>query len=488
MHIKPPALLLGALIGALGPSLSLARDSGPAAAAPRGAVAAPLQIGVDPRVELAAAMARLAGFPEYQGHGIAAYDRAVDAHFQAFRDHPSIAALRALRETHGIAYNAVVEAALAAMPDWSGAAIPLAPWPATLDARWDAASLQAFFDATRAFQRDSGATAFFAGQRALQAQAEASVRANLQQRLDLDWYLTQVPPQAVGRFTVIPGLLDGLNSYAARIGDTVYGVLATPAFRDGDPITYPADAQLSLLVHEFHHSFLNPWVDRHAGVLSGPAERLFAVVGKRMQELAYGSPRILLYETLVRANTIRYLRSHGEAAVLKRVLDEDRGKGFPWTPALADLLDATAAAHPRLDGDVPARVAALLDDWARDNGARIDAERQRLDAERTQALARGPQLETLSPAEGAVAAAGGAVLELRFDRPMDGRIAIFGDVPKVTGKPQWDGEKRTLRIPVLLEAGARYRLLLNNDGDGGFASADGGKLTPRVWTFAAMEP
>ena len=75
------------------------------------------------------------------------------------------------------------------------------------------------------------------------------------------------------------------------------------------------------------------------------------------------------------------------------------------------------------------------------------------------------------------------MLELHFDRAMDGRIAIFGDVPKIAGKPAWDDAKRVLRIPVVLEAGARYRMRLNGDGEGGFASDAGERLAPRDWTF-----
>ena len=477
-------LLLGVLLGALAPATALAGGTVPATAAVPQAV----EVRVDPRVELAAVMARLAGFEEYQARGIEAYDRAVDAHFAPFRDHPSIAALRKLREQRRIAYNAVVEAGLAgASSDWSPV-VPLAPRPDSLDPRWDAASLRGFLQAARRFERDTGARAFFASQRALHAEAEARIRANLQQRLDLRWYARQLPAQGIRRFVVVPGLLDGLNSYAVRVGDTVYGVLATPTIRAGEAIDYPADAQLALLVHEFHHVYMNPWVDARMDVLAAPAQRLFDIVAPTMRDLAYGEPRILLYESLVRANTLRYLRHHGEDAVLRRATAEDQGKGFPWTPALADLLDAAdAAGTARFDAGTAAAVATLLDDWAADNGARIVAEQQRLAAEQARILAQGPQLTALLPAEGARLAGGDSVLELHFDRPMDGRIAIFGDVPPVTGKPAWDEAKQVLRIPVRLEAGARYRLLLNSEADGGFASRDGEKLAPRSWTFSATE-
>lgn len=474
-------LLLGVLLGALAPATAPASGIGSATAA----VPQAIEVRVDPRVELAAVMARLAGFEEYQARGIEAYDRAVDAHFAPFRGHPAVATLRALREQRRIAYNAVVEAGLmGASSDWSPA-LPLAPWPDSLDPRWDGASLRSFLQAAKRFERDTGARAFFAGQRAVHAEVEARIRANLQQRLDLRWYAQRLPAQGIHHFVVVPGLLDGLNSYAVRVGDTVYGVLATPTIRAGEAIDYPADAQLALLVHEFHHVYLNPWVDDSMGVLAAPAQRLFDVVAPTMRGLAYGEPRILLYESLVRANTLSYLRQHGEEAVLRRAIAEDQGKGFPWTPALADLLDtAEAAGKPRFDAGTAPAVAALLDDWAADNGARIVAEQQRLAAEQARVLTQGPQLTTLSPAEGARLAAGDSVLELHFDRPMDGRIAIFGDVPTVTGKPAWDEAKQVLRIPVRLEAGARYRLLLNSESDGGFTSRAGEKLSPRSWTFS----
>lgn len=480
MHTIRHGLLLAALLAPLTPASALARATAPATAAAPQAI----EVRVDPRVELAAVMARLAGFEEYQGRGIEAYDRAVDAHFAPYRDHPSIATLRTLREQRGIAYNAVVEAGLAGAPDDWSPVVPLSPRPDGLDPRWDAASLRTFLQAAKRFERDTGARAFFAGQRAVHAEAEARIRANLGQRLDLGWYLRQLPVQSIRHFVVVPGLLDGLNSYAVRMGDTVYGVLGTPTVRAGEAIEYPADAQLALLVHEFHHVYLNPWVDAQMDVLAAPAQRLFDVVAPTMRGLAYGEPRILLYESLVRANTLRYLRHHGEEAVLRRTTAEDQGKGFPWTPALAELLDtADAGEKPHFDAGTAAAIGALLDDWAAGNGARIAAEQQRLADEQARLLAQGPQLTARMPAEGSRLEAGDSVLELRFDRPMDGRIAIFGDVPPVTGKPAWDAAKQVLRIPVRLEAGARYRLLLNSEQDGGFTSQAGEKLIPQTWTF-----
>ena len=71
----------------------------------------------------------------------------------------------------------------------------------------------------------------------------------------------------------------------------------------------------------------------------------------------------------------------------------------------------------------------------------------------------------------------------RFSRPLV-TVTSRLSAATVTGKPAWDEAKQVLRIPVRLEAGARYRLLLNSESDGGFTSRAGEKLSPRSWTFS----
>jgi hypothetical protein len=164
------------------------------------------------------------------------------------------------------------------------------------------------------------------------------------------------------------------------------------------------------------------------------------------------------------------------------VLAEDRGKGFPWTPALADLLEAGSDA--RFDAETAGRVAGLLAAWGRDDGAMVVAEEARLAEAERMRLAQGPQIVALVPANGGVAAAGDTVLEIHFDRPMSGGMAVFGDVPETTGSPAWDDGKQVLRIPVRLAAGSRFVLYLNNEETAGFRSTEGEALVPREWRFS----
>lgn len=452
-----------------------------------------ITVKVDPRVELVTVMARLAGFEEYQAPGIASYDEAVKQHFARFSAHPSIALLRQLRDQRGIAYNAPIELALAADPGNWKPQVKLSPWPDFLDKRWDAASARSFLAAAGRFERDTGAKAFFASQQPLYDQVKAAVAGNLSRRLETDWYRVQMPERRITRFTVIPALLAGPNSYGPHLRyldghEEVFGVLATPAHHAGEAIEYPADPQLSLLVHEFHHSYMNPWADQQAAVLMPAAEQLFTAVQARMKELAYGEARIMLYESLVRANTIRYLRRHSEDAVLARVMSEDQDKGFPWTPALADLLDSLDHGQgPAFDAGTARSIAAFLNDWGRDNGARVVAEQERLAAVAKARLAQGPQILKFVPAQDATVGTDVQLLEVHFDRAMAPSLAIFGDTPEIAGKPSWDETRRILRLPVKLSPGARYHLYFNGGDSTKMQSADGETLVPREWRFQVRE-
>jgi hypothetical protein len=68
--------------------------------------------------------------------------------------------------------------------------------------------------------------------------------------------------------------------------------------------------------------------------------RIFALVAGEMRKQAYGSWRIMAYESLVRAVTIRYVRQrHGDAAA-DRLAREDGERAFHWTDELAGELGA----------------------------------------------------------------------------------------------------------------------------------------------------
>lgn len=451
--------------------------------------ASEVEFRVDARVEIASVLCRLAGFEEFQDPRLPAYDEAVNLHFAPYRNHPSVRLLAQLHKQRGIAYNAALELALLAEDDvsWSPR-LPLRPLPAFLDNRWDPRSAARFLQAARRFALDSGAPAFFRGQAAAHSAIASIYATHLAPAIDLAWYRAHFSVPGGTVFRVLPAPLAGPNSYGTALQFPagrleLAALLALPKVRPGEALDLPESSSLQLVVHEFCHPFVNPWVDAHSSVLRAPAETLFREVGKVASANAYTRWNVLLYESLVRAATLRYLQDHNQHAAARISLKDDRLKGFWWTDELATLLSPQPGG---LDSHLPA-ITALFGRWAANTATLIAAKQAEVERAEQARLRQGPQIASLSPAEGATAsAAATTLLEIRFDRPMARSVSLFGDVPTVTGKPSWDDSATLLRIPVSLQPGRKYVLYLNKEGEeGGFRSQAGERLQPRTWSFTA---
>jgi hypothetical protein len=449
-----------------------------------------VEVGIDPRVELVAIVCRLAGYEEFQPAGIAGYDTAVESHFRNFARHPAVELARTLRSSSGLAYNAPIEAALIATPDTWAPRVALDPWPDSLDARWNATSLRSFLQALAAFSRDAKAHAFFATHQPLYELIETQLRDRINAAIDLNWYQQQFGVPEKVSFRLVPSLLQGGNNFSAHVPDPqgaieIVATIGTPRFGPEDAIEYPVDQVLSLLVHEYAHAFVNPWVDRRRDRLQPSVSKIYDAVATQMTRNAYGSWIILAYESLVRANTIRFFQDHASKRVADGLIRADQELGFWWTDELAALLAGPNGAQPRID-QAEAAIFELFERWARAPKRSIDSQRRAHERAERARLRQGPQIKKLIPAHDArsVSSQIGA-LEIHFDRPMTPETMVLGDVPEVVGAPTWERGGTILRVPVKLEPGRSYVMHLNSDesGDEGFRSQQGELLVPRTWRF-----
>ena len=478
---KSARAVLGVIVLALGCG---------AIAGPSVATGPAFTVRVDPRVELCAVICRLAGLPEFRNVGIEDYDRAVQAHFGGFTNHPSVEVVRKLHRSRRIGYNAPVGLALAADPKTFTPRVKLNPLPRWLDSRWTSASAREFLAALGKFAEDTQATQFFAGQTAMWRAAESNLKDGIGARLDLDWFERQFGVTTNTHFTIVPGLLNGPQNYGCEVqlaDGTIelIAVVATPKSVSGAPISYPIEPMMRLVVHEFSHSFVNPWVDANAKHLDRAARKLFDPVEPAMRKQAYGTARIMIYESIVRANTIRYFLDHGEVASARACVDSDCAGSFYWTEELASVLCEAPQSTPRFPGTADA-VFKFFEAWGNAAEQRLAAVKSRREAAERERLARGPQIVKAIPADGDQQVdAGLSMLELHFDRPMDGGMSVFGDPPEISGKPAWNDEKKVLKIPVKLRAGQSYQMWLNKSEEtrGGFRSAAGEPLAFRPWRF-----
>lgn len=468
------------------------------AAAPAGDAASQLVITVDPRVELTSIVFRLAGNPEYRKGHVEAYNEAVDEHFGDFADHETVALARRLRAERGISYNAVPQLALH-LTDVASCAerVPFDPLPPRLDDRWDPASASGFAAALCRFARDTDFAAFRESHAELYAETEARMRTLMEDQGILTWFDRFFGPRDGSAFHLELALLNGPNNYGASVllpdGEEFHSVLGVWETDDAGLPSFRPDV-LSTIVHEFTHSYTNPLIDDHADALAGAGEALFAHVADAMTRQAYGTWRITLYESLVRACTIRWVETVKGADLGRRLRKFESRRSFYWVDDLADLMaeyEGDRATYPDLAAFMP-RVVEFFDAWALEAEERIAAVHAAWDEAERLAAAKAPRIVSIDPPDGAV----GVDPALReivivFDRTMMNpgwSVMVRGDGthPKTTSVA-YDEGCTVFRMQVELQPGTTYSYGLNSPGGGGFRDTDGNRLMPVDVEFATSD-
>ncbi|MCY2990025.1 MAG: DUF4932 domain-containing protein [Planctomycetota bacterium] len=191
----------------------------------------------------------------------------------------------------------------------------------------------------------------------------------------------------------------------------------------------------------------------------------------------------MLYESLVRACTIRYLRRHqGPLAAWWRT-KEDESRQFRWVGDLANLLgeyEEQRDKYPTLEAFAP-QIVTFFNNQA-DKAAQTPKPKS----------PAAPRVVSVGPADGAIGV-NPQLAEIRvvFDRPMkDKAWSLVGggpEMPEVIGEPAYDAARTTWTIPVRLKPGHSYRFMLNSDRFRAFQSEDGASLEPVTVRFQTQK-
>jgi hypothetical protein len=468
------------LSAALASFAALAAQAAPAAV--QAEPAPPIEVRVDPRIELLTVVARLAEFGEFaMPNSHSPYSEAVEAHFGAHRDHAAVVGLKELRRKHSVSYDAIpcLAVHLGDLPELVER-IPFDLPPERLDARWGGARARTWLSELRDFAADTGAAEFFAGQAELYRATEARLQERLSQSRAIPWFDAFYGERRGARYSAIPGLLCGGGNFGAgvRFPDGRPEEI-TPVFGcwtwDERGVPVFDESYLPLFVHELCHTYTNPVVDAAEDQLAAPLARIYATCEAAMKRQAYGNWKIMGYESLVRASVVRCrLATEGREAAEEQARSEVDA-GFRWVPELAAELgryESDRAQYPTFDAFVP-RLVAFFEAYA----AKLD-----------ELAAKAPRVLSTEPADGAQDVDPGAKeLVIRFDRPMrDGSWAIVGrpeDQPRFVGKPSYDAERKVLRVAIELEPGRTYRFSLNSASKRAFTSAEGVPLEPHEVAF-----
>jgi hypothetical protein len=221
-----------------------------------------------------------------------------------------------------------------------------------------------FLAAAQRFAKDSSFPQFTERHRQLYQSSVARVQTLLKREAHLEWFDAYFGQRPQASFTVALGLLNGGGSYgphfrAADGREELYCVLGVWKTDPQGLPTFTRDA-VGTVVHEFCHSYANGIITRHLPELSAAGKTLYARVAGQMRSQAYGTPKTMLYESLVRACTVRYVRRYEGEEAARRAVEAQKGKGFLWMQEMSDLLgqyEAHRERYPTLEDFSPRLVA-----------------------------------------------------------------------------------------------------------------------------------
>ena len=433
---------------------------------------------VDPRIELLALMARLAGLGGYDSRVIKRYTDDIDRHFAKDSLHPAILYLKQLKRKYQLGYDAV--ARMAIHLDYPSLKPRVAFTSAIPEPRWTKEGAEAFLPLLQQFYKDTRFDSFFVSHKNMYVQAEKRFQVLLDQA-DYGWFPRFYGYQPEGPFSVFLGLQNGGFSYGPKVelpdGEEFYAIMATYKTDSAGLPIYDL-GMLPTVVHEFNHSFINHLVLNDTLAWKPFAEPVHKQVEYQMGKLFYPQWRISLYESLVRAAVIRYEIEHdttGARAAL--AIAEEKRNGFYWIDDLVTLMGIYENSRKQYENFVS--FVPVLKTYLKDLATNMKF-RYKTYSEQI------PKLVATLPFENGATDVDPNIKELTmvFSRSMRGwsfgHTELGSEHYPLESVIGWDDSFTQLKIKVNLKPGWNYEMLIRDEG---FRTRDGYSLIPMVFSF-----
>jgi len=336
----------------------------------------PIRVMVDPRIELVSLIFHLAGNPEYGRSRVDGYGEDIETYFESFKDHAVIRKAKTLRKTRGVSFDAPMSLAVYCTDAKKlEERVPFDKSPDGLDRRWPLKGAREFLRAAREFAKESRFQEFIAAHQPLYETAESRMKALLAEEAHPEWFGKFFGTRTQASFTVVLGMQNGGSCYGphCRLPDgkeelyCILGVWETDS--EGMPVFNAG--MLGTVVHEFCHSYANPIIEQHTKELQAAGAKIFPQVASAMKRQAYGNWQTMMYESLVRACTARYIRCYQGEEPYQTAIRYERNNSFLWIEGLSGLLgeyEGQRDIYPTLDVFVP-RIVAFFDEYAKEQKA-----------------------------------------------------------------------------------------------------------------------
>ncbi|WP_172435862.1 DUF4932 domain-containing protein [Sediminicola luteus] len=340
---------------------------------------------VDHRVELLSIVFRLAELREYNAEEFSLYTQKIKTHFEPHKGHRLITFAKELRKTNHIGFDAVMSMAVQLDKNLD----PRIEFSEKLpDERWDKENANTFVSLLKAFYIDADCETFFNENKALYTAIEARFSA-LYDQIDLNWYKAFYGSDSKEKFIIVPGLGNGRQNYGPAVQEPnkqreVYAIVGSWKTDDSGIVIFPKEIYLHTLIHEFCHSFVNHLIDKNKKALQESGEKLFQPVKEIMRQQNYGHWTTLLYESMVRASVIKYMKDHHYSEeVVQKEINEQLSLGYLWIEDLLldfEAYDLQRSTYPTLEEYMP-RLIEAFQTYTQKIGAytkKIDAQRPKI--------------------------------------------------------------------------------------------------------------
>lgn len=416
---------------------------------------------VDRRVEMLSIVARLANYNEYSSNIFKLYTDKIYEHFDPYKEHELIKFAAKLREERGVSYDAVMAMAVHLDDNMN----PRVEFSDKLpESRWGKENADKFAILLKEFYKEAHCEEFFENNNELYK--EVSQRfLPIYKDLDLNWYSTFYGKEPSEKFKIVNGLGTGGGNYGASVvppsGEKeVYAIMGTWQMDSlGIPV-FAKEGYFPTLVHEFNHSFVNHLIDINEDELKESGEKIFGKVKKEMSQQAYGSWKTVMYEALVRAAVIKYMKDHNfDQTAIDKETAMQLNRSFIWINELVAELDKYSQAretYPTLESYMP-RIIEAYEVYA-DN---FDKYAERLDNERPHVISIDEFTNGDTDIEATL-----KTITINFDKPLLGKgySINLGEkgkdaFPKIE-KSAYANDNKTLILTLNLEKNKEYQFVL----------------------------
>lgn len=333
----------------------------------------------DEGVELMWLIWKLADFSynDFNHYCIRSINESADAYFAKMMDHHAVSLAKSIAKEYGVGEDAVAAFGLHLFISKKG---EISFNPAFADSgessfdRWPEQEKQRMLAAVNDFYQQSNFHEWYQSLEPMRQQAISLFKKV--NNVDYGWFSSffgsafdDMPTQIVLSF-LTAGHNYGCSVIMKNGKELLSPVINIYQMSSTNVNGYSSTSTPSVLIHEFCHPFCNPLIDKYWSSMEDKANMVFNRVADQMKSQAYTYPSIMMYETLVRSCTIRYLMSHLSLSEQEKEKEKyknmcilsDESNGFMMVRTLVDVLEKREqqqAQYATLDDFMPEIIEAV---------------------------------------------------------------------------------------------------------------------------------